>query len=249
MSKKIASLMLVAVVISVFVFTRTKNTPTLDFRDAMADDFNTDISSIEQNFGDIPIPTPNAHGKTDTVDLDISCGSFGTLAERIKDCRKNVGNHATFCGLNTAVGGLRDCGDSYKDRLLSTVWLLVTRARGKEVWLELGGNHYLWAFDSATNPRKFAGANPREDICKNFREEYFDFKGFRIPAYDDLKRAGLLDYSVRHNKWFGFFKPQYNWYATLDGFTIKVPRVNEAKADTICITKLAPNTKLPSLFD
>ena len=237
------------VTVGILMFKRTNIAPS-DFRDAPNSGTLSDLPA--QSPGsvapDIPLPASAAkmqetnNTRKDSAGFTASCGTAGTLKKRIADCLEKVDRQATFCGSDTAVlGKLRECSGSLLDKEFSRVWHLVTRTNDKEVWLELGGEgHYLWAFDDTTNPKAYASAMTSSEICGNFREEYFG--KFRLPSYNDIKRAGLLDHAVSSNKWFRFFKPNANWYVTLDGNTIKVPRVN-ASADSICISDVASSKK------
>ena len=64
MNKKIVlTLPIIVATTGAFAFTRTKSATPSDFRDAMAEDFNTSIPSFDTNMGDFPIPKAVAANK------------------------------------------------------------------------------------------------------------------------------------------------------------------------------------------
>lgn len=66
MKTKIVAVALITITAGVFAFTRTKNAPPSDFRDAVAErssEFNTDIPTFENNNKDISVPMPTAVSK------------------------------------------------------------------------------------------------------------------------------------------------------------------------------------------
>lgn len=62
MKTKITGIVLVTIIAGVFVFTRTKNAPPSDFRDAVvSQDFDTTIPSFENETDNIPVPKASVY--------------------------------------------------------------------------------------------------------------------------------------------------------------------------------------------
>ena len=63
MKTKIVAVALITITVGVFTFTRTKNAPPSDFRDAVAErspEFNTDISVFKDDNGNLSVPKAGA---------------------------------------------------------------------------------------------------------------------------------------------------------------------------------------------
>ncbi len=199
-----------------------------DLKDAL----NDDAAWAKTDGKQLNIPEPS----NQKDEKKISCGEQGTLDERIKNCRQNFGRNAAFCGTADALSGIHECADTYINKLLKLKWSLVTRTAAQEVWLKQGGDFELWAFDHTKNPQQSVSALPGRELCGAFTENYFG--KMRLPAYKELKEAGLLNFiskTGRKNKWFAFFDKPMNWAATLDDYTIRIPYVNEPSVNTICV--------------